>query len=113
MTEEERNTLRGVIAARISQLEQESAAAENLAEDITLDQQSVGRLSRMDAIQRRAMADATAQRRQAELQRLRKTLLDIDDEDFGYCTDCGEPIAMARLKINPTLTRCAECTRGA
>jgi RNA polymerase-binding transcription factor DksA len=28
---------------------------------------------------------------------------------YGECVDCGEPIAPARLAVNPTATRCAEC----
>jgi RNA polymerase-binding transcription factor DksA len=28
---------------------------------------------------------------------------------YGECIDCGEPIAPARLAVNPTATRCAEC----
>jgi RNA polymerase-binding protein DksA len=28
---------------------------------------------------------------------------------FGICTDCGEPIAMARLRAFPTAQRCSAC----
>jgi RNA polymerase-binding transcription factor DksA len=28
---------------------------------------------------------------------------------YGECVDCGEPIAPARLSVNPTATRCAQC----
>jgi len=28
---------------------------------------------------------------------------------YGECTECGEPIAPARLEVNPTARRCAEC----
>jgi len=28
---------------------------------------------------------------------------------YGECIDCGEPIAPARLEVNPTARRCAEC----
>ena len=28
---------------------------------------------------------------------------------YGECIDCGEPIAPARLAVNPTARRCAEC----
>ena len=28
---------------------------------------------------------------------------------YGECIDCGEPIAPARLEVNPTAMRCAEC----
>ena len=28
---------------------------------------------------------------------------------FGECVECGEPIAPARLAVNPTARRCADC----
>jgi DnaK suppressor protein len=55
------------------------------------------------------MAHATAARRQAELRRLHTTLDRLDDPDFGICSECGEPIPLARLRIAPTRTRCVGC----
>jgi DnaK suppressor protein len=59
------------------------------------------------------MARATAGRRAALVQRLRAALRRLDDPEFGVCTECGEPIGLARLRIDPALVRCADCTRGA
>jgi len=28
---------------------------------------------------------------------------------YGECIECGEPIAPARLEVNPSARRCAEC----
>ena len=33
----------------------------------------------------------------------------IDEGDYGYCAECGEPIPEKRLKIDLTATRCAGC----
>ena len=79
---------------------------------VQLDQASVGRLSRMDAMQQKAMADATAARRRAAITRLRAALARIDAADFGECAECGDDIPMERLRIDPSLTRCAGCIRG-
>lgn len=79
---------------------------------VTLDQQSVGRLSRMDALQQQAMAKATHARRQAQVQRARAALLRIDDGEFGYCLECGEEIARKRLGHDPSLALCITCARG-
>ena len=70
MTEEEIAALRLRIAARLAELEAEDATARAGREQVTLDQTSVGRLSRMDALQRQAMSQATARRRAAEIARL-------------------------------------------
>ncbi len=79
---------------------------------VELDQQSVGRLSRMDALQRQAMAAAQSRRRSAERQRIRAALDRIDAGEFGYCEDCGEEIAPKRLDLDPTVTRCISCASG-
>lgn len=112
LTDADRATLRAIATARLEALEAEERMASGLSEDVTLDQQSVGRLSRMDAIQRRAMADATAARRRAETARLGRALRRIDDPEYGWCDACGEPIPLARLKLDPSLARCAACMRG-
>lgn len=76
---------------------------------VTLDQQSVGRLSRMDALQMQAMALETERRRQTRLRRIEAALDRIDEGEFGYCANCGEPIAAGRLEFDPTSPLCLGC----
>ena len=75
-----------------------------------LEQQSVGRLSRQDALQQQAMAKAQEQRRGAEIRRIDAALKRLEEGDFGYCDECGEEIAARRLDIDPTTLRCVDCT---
>ncbi len=79
---------------------------------VELDQTSVGRLSRMDAIQQQAMARATAARRSAEKAHIRAALGRIEDGEFGFCADCGDDIAPARLDLNPAVALCMSCAKG-
>ena len=79
---------------------------------VVLDQQSVGRLSRMDAMQRQAMAQATQRRRNARIARLAAALQRIEEGEFGFCQDCGEDIEAARLELDPTVPTCVSCARG-
>ncbi len=76
---------------------------------VTLDQDSVGRLSRIDAMQVQAMALAQARRRQNERSAIHAALRRIDENEFGYCLSCGDEIAPARLEYNPAVTRCIDC----
>jgi len=76
---------------------------------VTLDQQSVGRLSRMDALQMQAMALETERRRQTRIRRIDAALERIDEGEFGYCVNCGEAIAAKRLEFDPTSPRCLGC----
>lgn len=69
----------------------------------TRDQESVGRLSRIDTMQMQAMAMAQLRRRQAERAAIDAVLDRIDAGEFGYCLQCGEEIAAARLEHNPAV----------
>ncbi|NNE87336.1 MAG: TraR/DksA family transcriptional regulator [Silicimonas sp.] len=79
---------------------------------VVLDQTSVGRLSRMDAMQHQAMAEATHRRRNARKGRIDAALLRLDEGEFGYCVDCGEEIAPKRLELDPTTPNCVSCAKG-
>lgn len=86
-----------------------SEAAVEDCQPVALDQQSVGRVSRMDALQVQAMAQALEVRRQGRLQRIEEALQRIAHGDYGYCSQCGEPIPAKRLDIDPTNERCVHC----
>ncbi|MFC2967542.1 TraR/DksA family transcriptional regulator [Acidimangrovimonas pyrenivorans] len=78
---------------------------------VELDQSSVGRLSRMDALQQQAMAAAQDARRQGRIRAIAAALERLEEDDFGWCEDCGEFIGEARLDLDPCLTRCVSCAR--
>jgi len=99
------------LKARIQALKEAAETNADSRNSVTLDQTSVGRLSRMDALQQQAMAKATQARREAEMRQLRAALQRIKDEEFGYCEDCGDDIPEARLKISLTATKCVPCAR--
>jgi len=79
---------------------------------VELDQQSVGRLSRMDAMQRQAMAQANERARSAQLQRIEQALRRLDDDEYGWCVKCGEKISTGRLEADPSVPMCVECAGG-
>lgn len=80
---------------------------------VTLDQDSVGRVSRIDAMQVQAMALAQQRRRESERAAIDAALRRIEDGEFGFCIACGEDIAEARLFNLPSVTTCIECARKA
>ena len=87
----------------IAELGDESAAV------VELDQTKVGRLSRMDALQAQAMAKASGARREQMLRKIEAALKRIDDDDYGYCKECDEPINPKRLDFDPTAVLCIDC----
>jgi len=94
---------------RASLLEVSDSAAEE-RRPVELDQQSVGRLSRMDALQVQAMAQAVEARRRARLQRIDAALKRLESGDYGYCLSCDEDIPVKRLEVDPATDRCIDCS---
>ncbi len=78
---------------------------------VMLDQDSVGRLSRIDAMQVQAMALAQAKRRASERVAIDAALKRLDVGEYGYCLKCGDDIASARLEHNPAVTVCIDCAK--
>lgn len=46
---------------------------------------------------------------QHELKNLETALRRMENGEYGTCIDCDAPIAIARLKANPTAIRCISC----
>jgi DnaK suppressor protein len=89
-----------------------TASIENATESaapVQLDQQVQGRLSRMDAMQGQAMAQATIERRRIEIAQIDAAFKRMEKDEFGYCVECGEDIAPKRLALSPAIARCVEC----
>jgi len=101
--------LSSLLLERKATLIEEEEAGKQAAQIVELDQTSVGRVSRMDAMQGQAMAIAANQRRQIELQKIGAALKRIDQEEYGYCLECDEEIAEPRLKLDPATSLCIAC----
>ncbi|MDR1057454.1 MAG: RNA polymerase-binding protein DksA [Coxiellaceae bacterium] len=43
------------------------------------------------------------------LRKIEEALNRINDNDYGYCDDCGAEIGIQRLEVRPTATQCIEC----
>lgn len=79
---------------------------------VTLDQTSVGRLSRMDAMQAQAMAKESERRRQLRVKQIDAALARITADEYGFCVKCGEDIPPERLEFDPAAPMCRDCAGG-
>jgi len=43
------------------------------------------------------------------IRKIRRSLEDIEDEVFGICEECGQDIAIKRLKARPVARQCITC----
>lgn len=102
---------RARLKAKQKELEEISSLSAESRNPVALDQQSVGRLSRMDAMQQQAMSKATEQKRQVNLVRVEAALRRVRDDEYGYCQNCGNEIPDGRLAIDPMTETCVGCAR--
>jgi len=107
------NALRDKLLKLRAELQELAAMGDESAAVVELDQTKVGRLSRMDAMQAQAMAQASEQRREQTLRQIDAAIKRIYDDEYGYCLQCDEPINPKRLEFDPTVTLCIECASRA
>ncbi|MFE8070534.1 TraR/DksA family transcriptional regulator [Marinobacteraceae bacterium S3BR75-40.1] len=46
---------------------------------------------------------------EAEIAKINRALIRMDEGSYGECVDCGEPIPVERLKARPYSSRCVDC----
>jgi len=43
------------------------------------------------------------------IKKIRQSLEDIENDEYGFCEDCGEEISIERLKARPVTSFCIRC----
>ncbi len=101
--------LRASLVSKQREIETQLANVDLSTKPVTLDQQSVGRVSRIDAIQQQQMAIANQQQASQLLNNIELALQRVQAGAYGYCLQCAEPIAFARLQAQPFADLCLDC----
>lgn len=101
-----------VFKKRLEQRLAEITGAGGAIDPVELDQARAGRLTRMDAMQQQAMAQAASRLAAVEEQRIRTALERIATGEYGYCIRCEEDIAEGRLQADPSVLTCIACARS-
>ena len=70
---------------------------------------SIGRISRMDAINNKSVVEAALRVAKEKLQQLKNMQNKIKDVDFGVCQKCKNTIPFERLMIQPYSRFCVIC----
>ncbi|MFX4228273.1 MAG: TraR/DksA family transcriptional regulator [Porticoccaceae bacterium] len=78
-------------------------------ETVTLEQNKVGRLSRMDAMQQHEMHKASQNLIRRRLVQVDKALQVVASGDYGFCEACGDEISASRLQVRPESLMCVAC----
>jgi len=109
MNSKDAEYFRDLLTREKAELEEAQLSSKESASTVNLDQSSVGRLSRMDAMQSQAVALEGRRRMKTQLIRIAAALKRIDEEEYGYCALCDESINRRRLEIDPANPFCVEC----
>lgn len=108
MTPNEKEALRQSISEKIISYREQIKDLQELTKPIEPDC-AIGRVSRMDAINNKAINDNALAKKSRQLDGLENALENIDDPDFGKCINCGEPIPMGRILLVPESRICVNC----
>lgn len=109
LTDAQSEELGDLLRALEVELNEALARGEEASKTPELDQQSVGRISRMDSIQQQAMAAGARRSTEARLGMVHSAIEMHKKGGFGFCRSCEEPIGYARLKARPETPLCLAC----
>ncbi|MFW6379769.1 MAG: TraR/DksA family transcriptional regulator [Guyparkeria sp.] len=109
MDEALREALRAQLLERREALRQLLIGNAESAARVEIDNSCQSQLSRVEARQDREMARAVCARWERELARIEGALRRMENDEYGDCFVCGEPIPARRLQNDPSVTRCVEC----
>jgi DnaK suppressor protein len=70
---------------------------------------AIGRVSRMDAINNKSVAEAGLRSTESKLKNLHRVLSQIGTRDFGLCLKCKRAIPLGRILIRPQSLLCVQC----
>jgi len=108
LTSEQVVELRAALLVERSRLEELLNLSADGSLPVKLDT-SIGRLSRMDAIQQQEMTRASRLTLDTKRRQIEASLVALEKGGFGECRLCDEPIGYARLKARPEAPFCLRC----
>jgi len=70
---------------------------------------SIGRVSRMDAINNKSVNEAALRQANLKMNKLQLALKKIETPNFGVCSACKNAIPLPRLMFMPESSHCVAC----
>jgi DnaK suppressor protein len=109
---DERETIREELLRTLTRLERSLKASDGAARPRDLEQDTVGRLSRIEALQSQGLTQTLAERDRAQLAQVIAALRRLEEGTYGACNACGGPIPLPRLMVFPETLACQACACG-
>ena len=108
MDAKQKELLKAKLEKLIEQYIVDVADLEDLTQPVK-PENSLGRISRMDAINTKGVLESSLRNKRNKLNKLRVALQQIDEPGFGICDNCDKPIQEGRLMFLPESTKCIRC----
>lgn len=108
MSAERQKHYRNLLEALAEEVKTFLKKSKDASEAVELDT-SIGRLSRMEAMQDQQMALELRRRKKRQLARVNNALRRLDEGAYGLCELCGGSISEERLEAFPDMMTCVNC----
>jgi DnaK suppressor protein len=108
MTDEQRNEVKQSIENSILTTQDTIASLKELTKPIS-PENAIGRVSRMDAINNKSVNEAALRNLTNKLALLKAALQRVNQQSFGLCISCNQPIPIQRILLMPQSNRCVNC----
>ena len=110
MNRQQAEDLKKVIETEIEKTQVKIADFTEMSKPVA-PENSIGRITRMDAINNKSVAEAALSQAKRKLRNLDYALSRVLDKDFGNCAKCKNPIPTGRLLLMPQSRFCVNCAR--
>ncbi len=110
MDKKQREEIKGIIKEQIAKTEESIIQYEEMSKPVA-PENSIGRISRMDAINNKSVAEAALRQARRKLKKLQLAQSKIDEPNFGVCIRCKKDIPTKRLILMPQSQHCVNCAR--
>jgi len=108
LTQAQIDELKAALAGRRDELKRLLETTREGTRPVDLDE-PIGRLTRMDAMQQQNMSVAARRSYDIRLRQIDQALGAIEQQRYGLCRRCEDPIGYARLTARPESPYCLEC----
>ena len=110
MNEQQKNQIEKKINNEVEETTKKIAKYKELSQPIA-PENSIGRVSRMDAINNKSVVEAALREAQEKLLKLLEIQKKVTLKDFGLCTKCKNEIPFGRLIFRPESQLCVHCAK--
>lgn len=104
--------IRDELVRTLARLERSLRIAGAADRAVDLEQDTVGRLSRIDALQNQGLVRSLEERERTQLTQIADALRRMDEGSYGACNACGGAIPFERLLVYPETRACTTCATG-